>query len=114
LPDLAGDADPDTGYRIFLNGKWQVFGGTSAVAPLTAGLVALINEQLQKQFSKTAGHINPIVYAQDAVATFRDITAGNNDVSGKLHGEYSAGPGWDACSGVGVPDGAKLLRLLSV
>ena len=114
LPDLAGDADPDTGYRIFLNGKWQVFGGTSAVAPLTAGLVALINEQLQKQFSKTAGHINPIVYAQDAVAAFRDITACNNDVSGKPHGEYSAGPGWDACSGVGVPDGAKLLRLLSV
>ena len=113
LPDVAGDADPNTGYRIFLDGKWQVFGGTSAVAPLMAGLLALINEQLQKQFSKTAGHINPIVYAQDAVAAFRDITTGNNDVEGKLRGEYSAGPGWDACSGLGVPDGAKLLRLLS-
>jgi kumamolisin len=113
VPDLAGDADPNTGYRIFLDGKWQVFGGTSAVAPLTAGLLALINEQLQKQFSKTAGHINPVVYAQHAVAAFRDITAGTNDVSGTLHGEYSAGPGWDACTGLGVPNGATLLRLLS-
>ncbi len=113
LPDVAGDADPNTGYQIYLDGKWQVFGGTSAVAPLMAGLLALINEQLQKQFSKTAGLINPIVYAQKPVVAFRDITTGNNDIEGKLHGEYSAGPGWDACSGLGVPDGAKLLRLLS-
>ncbi|HEY6451848.1 MAG TPA: S53 family peptidase [Steroidobacteraceae bacterium] len=112
LPDLAGDADPNTGYRIFLDGKWQLFGGTSAVAPLMAALLALINEQLQKQFSKTAGHINPIVYGPGSAA-FRDITSGNNDLAGTLRGEYSAGPGWDACSGMGVPDGARLLRLLS-
>jgi kumamolisin len=112
LPDLSGDADPNTGYQIFLGGQWQVIGGTSAVAPLMAGLVTLINEQLQKQFSTTAGHINPIVYAKGGVGAFRDITVGNNDIAGKLHGEYSAGPGWDACSGLGVPDGAKLLRLL--
>jgi kumamolisin len=113
LPDLAGDADPNTGYRIFLDGTWQVIGGTSAVAPLMAGLLSLINEQLQKQFSKSAGHINPIIYQRAAIASFRDITVGNNDIEGKLHGEYSAGPGWDACSGLGVPNGAKLLRLIA-
>jgi kumamolisin len=107
-----GGADPNTGYRIFLDGTWQVIGGTSAVAPLMAGLLSLINEQLQKQFSKSAGHINPIIYQRAAIASFRDITVGNNDIEGKLHGEYSAGPGWDACSGLGVPNGAKLLRLL--
>jgi len=112
VPDLAGSADPNTGYRIFLDGTWQVIGGTSAVAPLMAGLLTLINEQLQKQFSTTAGHINAIVYAKGGTVAFRDITVGNNDVEGKLHGEYSAGPGWDACSGLGVPDGGKLLRLL--
>jgi len=113
LPDLAADADPDTGYRIYLDGTWQVIGGTSAVAPLTAGLLALINQQLQQKFSKTAGQINPQIYAAGGAAAFRDITVGNNDIDGDLNGEYSARAGWDACSGFGVPDGAKLLQLLS-
>jgi kumamolisin len=113
LPDLAGDADPETGYQIFLDGKWQVIGGTSAVAPLMSGLLAMINQQLQRQFSRTAGQINAQIYASSAAADFRDITAGNNDIDGNLDGEYSAGPGWDACSGLGVPDGSRLLQLLS-
>ena len=113
LPDLAADADPDSGYQIYLDGTWQVIGGTSAVAPLTAGLVALINQQLQQKFSKTAGQISAQIYAAGAAAAFRDITVGNNDIEGNLHGEYSAQAGWDACSGFGVPDGAKLLQLLS-
>ena len=113
LPDLAGNADPNTGYQIYLDGKWQVFGGTSAVAPLSAGLLALINQQLQQKYSTTAGQINPQIYAAGASSAFRDITVGNNDIEGDLHGEYSAGPGWDACSGFGVPMGAKLLQLLS-
>jgi kumamolisin len=113
LPDLAADADPDSGYQIYLDGTWQVIGGTSAVAPLTAGLLALINQQLQQKFSKTAGQINPQLYAAGAAAAFRDITVGNNDIEGNLNGEYSAHAGWDACSGFGVPDGTKLLQLLS-
>jgi kumamolisin len=113
LPDLAGDADPNTGYQIYLDGKWQVFGGTSAVAPLNAALLALINQQLQQKYSTTAGQINPQIYAAGAASAFRDITVGNNDIEGDLDGEYSAGPGWDACSGFGVPVGAKLLQLLS-
>ena len=109
LPDLAGNADPDTGYQIFLAGAQQVIGGTSAVAPLMAGLIALINQSLaQKTPGVTAGFLNPLLYGS-AAAAFRDITTGNNDIYGKLKGLYTAGPGWDACSGLGVPDGAKLL-----
>jgi kumamolisin len=113
LPDLAADADPDTGYQIYLDGEWQVIGGTSAVAPLTSGLLALINQQLQQKFSKTAGQVNPQIYARGGAAALRDITVGNNDIEGTLNGEYSAHAGWDACSGFGVPIGAKLLQLLS-
>ena len=109
LPDVAGNADPETGYQIFLAGSQQVIGGTSAVAPLMAGLIALINQSLaQKTPGTTAGFLNPLLYGS-AVAAFRDITTGNNDIYGKLKGLYTAGPGWDACSGLGVPDGAKLL-----
>jgi kumamolisin len=109
LPDVAGNADPETGYKIFLAGTQQVIGGTSAVAPLIAGLVALINQSLaQKTPGATAGFLNPLLYGT-AASAFRDITSGNNDIYGKLKGLYTAGPGWDACSGLGVPDGAKLL-----
>jgi kumamolisin len=109
LPDLAGDADPQSGYQIVLAGQQQVIGGTSAVAPLTAGLIALINQSLaQKKAGTTAGFLNPLLYGA-AAAAFRDIASGNNDIYGKLKGLYTAGAGWDACTGLGVPDGAKLL-----
>jgi kumamolisin len=109
LPDVAGNADPDTGYQIFLAGSQQVVGGTSAVAPLIAGLIALINQSLaQKTPGVTAGFLNPLLYGA-AASAFRDITTGNNDIYAKLNGLYTAGPGWDACSGLGVPDGTKLL-----
>ena len=109
VPDLTGNADPQTGYKIFLAGSQQVIGGTSAVAPLMAGLIALINQSLAKKTpGATAGFLNPLLYGSAATA-FRDITTGSNDVYGKLNGLYTAGPGWDACSGLGVPDGTKLL-----
>ena len=103
-PDIAGDADPDTGYNIFLNGKYEVFGGTSAVAPLWAGLIALFNQNLEKP----VGYLNPLLYGHlDMSDTLRDITVGNN-------GAYHAGPGWDACTGFGTPDGTKLLEALKM
>jgi len=107
LPDLAGDADPLTGYQITLAGQDQVIGGTSAVAPLMEGLLALINQSLAQKTGKTAGFINPLIYGS-AASAFRDITQGNNDSEGNLKGKYTAGPGWDACTGMGAPDGAKL------
>jgi kumamolisin len=112
VPDLAADADPVSGYQIFLNGTVTPIGGTSAVAPLMAGLVALVNEATTKKFGKTVGLINPLIYESNARHVFRDITKGDNDIYGKLHGLYKAGPGWDACSGLGVPKGADLLQLL--
>lgn len=111
VPDVAGNADPATGYQVLLAGKQQVFGGTSAVAPLMAGLIALINESLAKKTGKTVGFINPLIYGS-AASAFRDITKGNNDIEGNLKGKYTAGKGWDACTGLGVADGAKLKTAL--
>jgi kumamolisin len=98
VPDVAGDADPETGYNVVVDGSATVIGGTSAVAPLWAGLLARINQSL----GKSVGYVNPLLYPARGQATFHDITSGNN-------GTYSAGPGWDACTGLGSPDGASLL-----
>ena len=105
VPDVAGDADPATGYNILLGGQTEPIGGTSAVAPLMAGLVARLNEAL----GKPVGFLNPILYANPSVC--RDITQGNNDTVGSGT-TYPAGPGWDACTGNGVPDGGMLLEVL--
>ena len=102
VPDVAGDADPTTGYTIRVDGQTTVIGGTSAVAPLWAGLVAVANQQLGAQ----VGFIQPAIYAAKAAAAFNDITQGNN-------GAFSAGPGWDACTGLGSPIANKLIPLLA-
>jgi len=101
VPDVAGNADPETGYNVVVDGSATVIGGTSAVAPLWAGLLGRINQSL----GKDVGYVNPLLYASGSAATFRDITSGTN-------GTYSAGPGWDACTGLGSPDGAALLASL--
>ena len=101
VPDVAGDADPVTGYKVRVDGKNQVIGGTSAVAPLWAGLTALINQQL----GRPLGFLQPALYQIGSVA-FRDIISGNN-------GHYSAGPNWDACTGLGSPDGTALVQALT-
>src|SRR6185312_1060471 len=102
VPDVAGDADPQTGYSVLVDGQALTVGGTSAVAPLWAGLLALINQQL----GKPVGFINPTLYQQiNQAQVFNDITSGANN-------GYSAGPGWDACTGWGSADGTKLLSAL--
>ncbi|HEX7324022.1 MAG TPA: S53 family serine peptidase [Rhodanobacteraceae bacterium] len=100
VPDVAGNADPLTGYQIFVDGQSEVVGGTSAVAPLWAALIARLNQQL----GKPLGDANAALYAIGESA-FNDITQGNN-------GAYSAGPGWDACTGLGSPKGQALLAAL--
>jgi kumamolisin len=102
VPDVAGDADPVTGYTIRVDGQTSVIGGTSAVAPLWAGLVAVANQQLGTH----VGFIQPAIYAAKAASAFNDITVGNN-------GAFSAGPGWDACTGLGSPIAGKLIPLLA-
>ena len=102
VPDVAGDADPESGYNVLVDGQQTVIGGTSAVAPLWAGLLARINQSL----GKNVGYVNPLLYTAKVEATLRDITSGSN-------GTYSAGPGWDACTGLGSPNGAALLAALA-
>ena len=106
VPDVAGNADPVSGYEIVVGGQQQPIGGTSAVAPLWAGLIARLAQATGKRF----GLLQPLVYAGLTPGTdvvgFHDITQGTN-------GAYSAGPGWDACSGLGSPDGAVILSQLS-
>ena len=101
VPDVAGDADPESGYNVLVDGQQTVIGGTSAVAPLWAGLLARINQSLEKN----VGYLNPLLYTGNVESTLHDITSGSN-------GAYSAGPGWDACTGLGTPDGAALLAAL--
>jgi kumamolisin len=99
VPDVAGDADPETGYKVQVDGQQLVVGGTSAVAPLWAGLIALLNQKLQSRI----GFINPLLYKVDESTCFRDISSGNN-------GAYSAGMGWDATTGLGSPLGIQLIQ----
>jgi kumamolisin len=105
VPDVAGNADPVTGYQVLVDGKQLVIGGTSAVAPLWAGLIARLAQATGKKF----GLLQPLIYQGVAPGTdvpgFKDITTGNN-------GGYSAGPGWDACTGLGSPDGTALATRL--
>jgi kumamolisin len=101
VPDVAGDADPESGYNVLVDGQQTVIGGTSAVAPLWAGLLVRINQSV----GKNVGYLNPLLYTKNVEAALHDITSGNN-------GTYSAGPGWDACTGLGTPDGAALLAAL--
>jgi kumamolisin len=101
VPDVAGNADPASGYQVLVDGTSTVVGGTSAVAPLWAALVA----RLAQQAGKKLGLLQTVLYegAKPGVVQpgFQDVTSGSN-------GSYTAGPGWDACTGLGTPDGATL------
>jgi kumamolisin len=104
VPDVAGDADPSTGYRVRVDGLDTTIGGTSAVAPLWAGLIAVYNQRLR---NRTIGFLNAMLYAPLSASAFHDIVDGNN-------GAFAAGRGWDACTGLGSPDGDALRAALGV
>lgn len=99
VPDLAANADPDTGYDIVVYAQWAVVGGTSAVAPLYAGLFAAIS-------AKGLGFISPKLWDVANRGCFTDITQGNN-------GDYDAVVGPDPCTGLGAPVGVKLMELFT-
>lgn len=100
--DIAMDADPQTGYSVLFGGRWNVYGGTSFVAPELAGLFAI-------EVSRTGtrlGNANPLIYA-DANSSnystdFFDITSGSN-------GAFDAGSFWDHPTGWGTPNASNLL-----
>ena len=102
VPDMAGNANPSTGYLLQVHGKTTVIGGTSAVAPLFAAMMARINQSLDKP----VGYINPLIYqAKDRASAFEDINSGSN-------GSYWAAEGWDPVSGLGRPIGSALRDLI--
>ncbi len=105
VPDIAGNADPATGYQVLIDGQQAVIGGTSAVAPLWAALTARLVQALGHSLGLVQQQLYAGVTPGTAVPGLRDITSGNN-------GAYNAGPGWDACSGLGVPEGSALLQRL--
>jgi kumamolisin len=104
IPDIAANADPETGYLVKVGLQDETpIGGTSAVAPLMAALHA----RLQTYFKTRIGSLNPYLYSAYKAdrSIFFDVQSGSN-------GAYHAGPGFDMCTGLGVPDGTKLLKYL--
>ncbi len=113
VPDVAGNADNASGYVVLADGSWQTVGGTSAVAPLYAGLMALVSQAL----GHPVGPLLPALYAiPSGTGALRDTTVGDNSVPasqfGPATGGYQAAPGWDACTGLGSIDGSVLLQQL--
>lgn len=102
VPDVAANADPDTGYSVLVDGESLVLGGTSAAASLWAGLIARCNQTLDSRL----GFVNPALYAIHRNTAFRDIVRGSN-------GAFTAGTGWDPCTGLGTPIGLRLLQTLA-
>lgn len=103
VPDVSGDASPSSGYAVRVDGQNLVFGGTSAVAPVWAGLTALLNQKM----AKPLGFANPVLYGvHPSSGGLVDITQGNNN-------GFNAAPGWDPCTGLGRPDGARLLAAIT-
>ena len=98
VPDIAANADPDTGYQIYFDGQPQVIGGTSAVAPLYAGLFAALGRKL-------GANIGARLWLAPKLP-FVDITIGDN-------GTYKAATGPDPCTGLGAPNGAAIAALFS-
>jgi kumamolisin len=101
VPDVSGNADPQTGYQVRVDGTNTVIGGTSAVAPLWAALIARLNST---RTNGPIGFINPLLYSNPHA--LHDITQGNN-------GAYKATPKWDSCTGLGSPNGTALAALFS-
>jgi kumamolisin len=102
VPDIAMSA---TNYFMRVDGMEGAGGGTSAVAPLMAGLIARLNQAKHKN----VGFINPLLYKNPSMLT--DVTRGTNAIE---HGPpgYEAAAGWDACTGLGTPDGTLMLEKL--
>lgn len=98
-PDICGNANPSTGY-IVRNGGYYVIGGTSAVSPLWAALIAQINYIT----GTPMGICNQTLYSLSS-AVYRDVTSGNN-------GGFTASTGWDAVTGLGAPHGDLILAAI--
>jgi kumamolisin len=106
VPDVSLAADPNTGAFLVLNGRPLGIGGTSWSAPVWAGFCALMNEAREKAGKAFLPFLNPLIYPLMGTACFRDIKGGTN-------GDFTAGPGHDLVTGIGVPDVGQLTKALT-
>ncbi|HKM56734.1 MAG TPA: S53 family peptidase, partial [Isosphaeraceae bacterium] len=106
VPDVSLAADPNEGAYLVLHGHVTQIGGTSWSAPVWAGFCALVNEARKNGGKSLLSFLNPSIYPLSGTACFRDIESGNN-------GAYSAGPGYDMVTGVGVPNIIELIKALT-
>lgn len=104
VPDIAMSA---TNYFTRVDSFEGASGGTSAVAPLMAALIARLNQAK----GKNVGFMNPFLYSNAANGVVHDVTRGTNAITSTVKG-YKAGPGWDACTGLGTPNGTGILSKL--
>jgi len=111
VPDVSLNADPDTGYAIYVNGAWEVYGGTSCAAPLWAAFHSLVNERRVTNGAASLGFANPLLYAIYATTNYTDAFHDISDSSTNLY--YSAVSGYDRATGLGSIQGASLLGLLA-
>ena len=107
VPDVSLDADPNTGYSIYFNGSWTIYGGTSCAAPLWAAFTALVNQKRAATGSGLLGFANKPLYALATtgsyVKDFHDIADGSTNLF------YPAVTGYDDATGLGTFNGANLL-----
>jgi kumamolisin len=109
VPDVAALAAAN--YRIQgPGGNIEAHGGTSAVAPLWAALIAQLNQRLGK--GRSAGYLNPLLYELAGRTGFRSVPGFNSIASG-TNGGYRARDGWDPCTGLGSPVGETLIDTLA-
>jgi subtilase family serine protease len=110
VPDVALNADPNSGYSIYYRGAWTVYGGTSCAAPLWAAFTARVNQQRLANGSTLLGFANPAIYTIAKGARYGtdlfDVTQGTN-----LY--YAAVTGFDNATGWGSFNGANLLADLA-
>ena len=106
VPDVSLVADPGTGAFLVLNGQVVQMGGTSWSAPVWAGFCALLNEARAKARKPFLPYLNPLLYPLQGTACFRDINSGSN-------GDFTAGPGYDMVTGLGVPNVKQLMKALT-
>ncbi|MBC3843381.1 hypothetical protein GXW82_33685 [Streptacidiphilus sp. 4-A2] len=109
VPDVASNADPNSGYAIYTGGSWQQIGGTSAAAPLWSGFTALYNEKAAGASKANLGFANPAIYSVGEGSSYssamHDVTTGANQ-------DYSAGTGYDEVTGWGSPVADGLMTAL--
>lgn len=101
IPDIAANASMRFGYDSTYNGQNMVIGGTSAATPLWAALIAMFNQSL----GYNLGFLNSVLYQMAGSDAFNQITSGDNQI-------YHASKYWNPCTGLGSPNGAKLLEEL--